>query len=429
MTERLYYHDPTMRACRARVLQFDALRNAVALDRSCAYPEGGGQPGDRGVLWVYPLEGANESAADAPDAASERVPFIDTFSDEAGHVWHRLNTEGAEAASATTALREGQTVRLELDWQHRFEYMQQHTGQHIISAALKRIANLNTVSVAQGTSTTAIEVDRELDVEGADRLLLQRVQAEVNERILENLTVRAFEVDDSELERYALRRATKRSGRIRLVEIHGYDLVACGGVHLPGTAPVRLVQSAGIERIRGRARLHWLIGERAVADYAMRHERCEQLGTLFSCAAVDVADRAREAAAEVQRLNGVVRRQAERIAAYMTDEMVFTQDKAVLRFELENEEESFVAALTRVLCDRNDVRACVVNRGSRGVRWAIVDTRASALDFKAMRAALPVMQSAKGGGRAPLWQGVLEIENRRDVTAFLDEVTAVMSEL
>jgi alanyl-tRNA synthetase len=152
----------------------------------------------------------------------------------------------------------------------------------VLSAALLEVAGAGTVSVAQGSEFTSIEVDTETLTDEQ----IAAVEERANRAIRADLPIIGFSVDDTELAEYALRRPTKRSGKIRLVRIGDadapFDLVACGGVHLTRTGLLNLVQTVGVERIRGHQRLHFKIGDRALTDYREKHRAITEAAELFS---------------------------------------------------------------------------------------------------------------------------------------------------
>lgn len=377
MTEPLYYTDGMMRECTARVkaVQTAAEGFALLLDRTCFYPEGGGQPGDRGRIVGHTV--------------------VDTIPGEDGSILHKLGD------SKPPALRPGEEVECALDWDHRYEYMQQHTGQHILSGALHRVASADTVSVHQGTEVVTIEIALDTIT---DRQLLQ-VEEEANGIIAADLPVRAFLVDDQELSRYTLRRPTSRRGTIRLVEIEEYDLVACGGIHLPRTGLINVVKAVGSESIRGRLRLAFKIGDRAIRDYQLKHQAITEGAELFSCRPVQVPDRIRAAQAEIQDLHRAMRLRAERLAATLLREQPDKEEPESLLLE-EEDEDLFKALIERA--SRSPLRRMVLlNRTRESVQWALIVGAGHAFPGDKIREHVLLPVGARGGGKPPLWRGII----------------------
>jgi len=300
MTEQLYYRDNRKTEFTARVLSVEPGAEgaagarlpgkgcAVELDQTCFYPEGGGQPADRGTL--------------------SGIPVVDVRK-IGGRILHYL--AGAP---------EGDEVAGRIDWARRLHFMQQHTGQHIVSAALKRVSDIDTVSVHLGEETTTVEVAAaEVSAEK-----LERIEEKVNVTVCRNLPVRTRWVDESEVPGLSLRRPTERKGRIRVVEIPGFDRAACGGVHVSSTGEVRLIKHVEQEKIRGHARLHWMIGSKAMADYRLKTELLRELVTELSAQPREIPERVRKLQEEI-RDAAAARKDAEERLASLTAESLLAE--------------------------------------------------------------------------------------------------------
>lgn len=278
MTERLYYADPYLTTFSAAITQVRAGegpsaggRTMVALDRSAFYPTSGGQPHDTGRL------------------ADARVLEV---SAEDGVVWHAL--EGAPPLTI------GQTVDGEIDWPRRYDLMQQHSGQHLLSQVFDRLYGFETVSVHFGPTESTLDLDTPA-LEGAQ---IDAAEHLAHAQIYAALPIRAYFVDEAQVAALALRRPPKVSGRIRIVEIADYDYSACGGTHTHATAEIGPVKMIRSERRRGQVRLTFLCGGRAVADYARKHTLLHAAATLFRSDVAQVpalAERALAQARESQR--------------------------------------------------------------------------------------------------------------------------------
>ena len=229
MTDRIYYTDPYCRSFQATVtrsLEYDG-RPAVTLDRTAFYPTSGGQPFDTGRL-----------------GAVEVVETIDA--DAIVHV-------------ISSPLSAGATVEGEINWSRRFDHMQQHTGQHLLSAALDRLFDNATVSFHMGIDDSTIDLARELSP--AD---LERAVDAANEVVWEDRPVSIRFASSEEAATLMLRKDPVRAGTLRLIEISDFDLSACGGTHVSRTGAVGGVAVLAVERHRGGARLTFVCGGRVV---------------------------------------------------------------------------------------------------------------------------------------------------------------------
>ncbi len=258
-TLRLDYTSATQRAFDGTVIALRPPgangRPAVALDRSIFYPTSGGQPHDTGTL----------GGAGTP----EEVQVVDVTVEQ-GVVWHWL--------AQAPPWQPGERVAGAIDWARRFDHMQQHSAQHLLSQVFARLFAAETLSVHFGSDESTLDVD----VAALDAAQLAAAEALAAETVFAALPIRAYEVDESELASLPLRKPPKVQGRIRIVEIEGFDWSACGGTHCATTAqcgPIKILRS---ERRRGGVRLSFVAGGRAVADYAHKHALLNQAAGLFS---------------------------------------------------------------------------------------------------------------------------------------------------
>jgi alanyl-tRNA synthetase len=240
MTHRLYYTDPYQRAFDAAIVEVgnDAGRAAVRLDHTAFYPTSGGQPFDTGTLGI-------------PGGAVLQV--VDVVDAEDGGVLHVV-------AEMPTGVVPGLRVHGELDWRRRFDHMQQHTGQHLLSAAFDRLFGARTVSFHLGSAACTIDLSREMGPHE-----IAAAEAEANRVVWEDRPVAIRFVTAEEASRLPLRKEPAREGLLRLIDIEGFDLSACGGTHVERTGAVGLVASTAWERFKGGQRVEFVCGGRALA--------------------------------------------------------------------------------------------------------------------------------------------------------------------
>ena len=234
-TERLYYNHPDTRTFDATVVRTETRgdRAAVWLDRTAFYPTSGGQPFDTGRLGG--------------------AAVIDVQDDDDGEIVHLL--EGVPPAV-------GAPVHGSIDWDRRFDHMQQHTGQHVLSAVLERMFGARTLSFHLGADSCTIDVDRELSP-----AQLAEGELAANQAIWRDLPVTIRYATEEEARALPLRKESARTGTLRLIEVVGLDLSACGGTHVDRTGVIGQIALASWERFKGGQRIEFLCGGRALARF------------------------------------------------------------------------------------------------------------------------------------------------------------------
>jgi alanyl-tRNA synthetase len=274
MVERLYYSDSFVRDFTAKVTDIRELSRTdgqstwqIALDRTAFYPTSGGQPNDLGVL-----------RATSRSGAVLEVPVTGVEEDEHGDVWHQT----------LKPLLAGTEIRGEIDWQRRVDHMQQHSGQHLLSAVFARELKARTVSFHLGEMSSTIDLATESlapsDLEGVERM--------ANELIAEDRATRVRTVPreeaDALLASGVLSKLPEREGAIRLIEIDDFDLNACGGTHVRSTGQIGGLLLRGVERVRQGVRVEFVCGLRAAAASRQDFTTLTRSAALLSAARADV---------------------------------------------------------------------------------------------------------------------------------------------
>ncbi|HEU4725070.1 MAG TPA: alanyl-tRNA editing protein [Candidatus Eisenbacteria bacterium] len=376
MTRRLYYDDSLLRtfdAAVAAVRDRDGAPEA-AFEATAFYPGGGGQPADRGRFGARSV--------------------LDVMED-AGVVWHRLDTPAAVGERATATL----------DWPRRFDHMQQHTGQHILSRAFVDVANADTKSFHLGDAVVTIDVAHA----GPSPDLLAQVEARANEIVWDDRPVTTRWTTMEEALRLPLRKPPDVEGEVRIVEVDAFDWSACGGTHVARTGQVGLVHILGTERYKGGVRVGFVCGGRAL-------HRLRESGALLRGLALEFT------AGEADLPRAVARLKEERAA-------LERRLKPLLRESLEREAEALVAAAAlgaagpvaavhfadRDPAELGVLAAAVVARGGIALLFATEPGGTAArAHFAAPQGTIPVgallgaltrRHGGKGGGRPESAQG------------------------
>ena len=258
MTDRLYYTDPYLRAFDATVARAERRdgRFVVTLDRTAFYPTSGGQPFDTGQLGPFRVV----DVVDQDDGSIAHVVELRTQNSElrTSDVEPRTNIE-----SGTLNPEPGQVVSCEIDWPRRFDHMQQHSGQHVLSAAFDRLFGVRTVSFHLGAARLD---DRSRARDDAPRRSpLPSPRRTASSGRIARSAIRF--ADAEEAARLPLRKEPARGGLLRLIDVENFDLSACGGTHVARTGGIGVVVVASWERFKGGQRVAFLCGGRALSGY------------------------------------------------------------------------------------------------------------------------------------------------------------------
>jgi alanyl-tRNA synthetase len=376
-TQRLYYQDAYQQTFTAQVVErlTHAAHPAVVLDQTAFYPTGGGQPHDVGTL--------------------NHTPVLDVVEREAdGAIVHVLAAE-LEAAAVT-----GQ-----LDWPRRFDYMQQHTGQHILSQAMLQVAGAATVGFHLTPDNLTIDVDRA----GLKPDTLAQAQAVANQVIFANRPVRAQFVTPEELARLPLRKPPKVDHDIRIVQVEGFDWSPCGGTHVASAGQIGLIKIIKAERRGAETRLEFICGGRAVADYDSKHAVIQALAGSLSTGYAELP-------AALDRLHGELQDTRKKLAALEQQLLLLEVDQLLAAapaggaFQIithawfERDQATLRLAAKHIIAQPG--RVALLGAGG-AERSALVFARSAdvALDVAALLRAAITTLGGKGGGAPDLAQG------------------------
>ena len=373
MTNRLYYTDAYLQEFDASVLEVVDLgdRRAAVLDRTAFYPTSGGQPFDTGSLGA--------------------VHVTDVIDREDLTVLHVIDG----------ALDTGE-VHGRIDWDRRFEHMQQHTGQHVLSAAFDRVCHARTESFHLGTDVSTIDLGRELTAAE-----IAAAEMEANKVVWEDREVTVRFADEREAAALPLRKESRRSGVLRLVEVAGFDLSACGGTHVARTGAIGNIVIGSTERFRGGSRIEFRCGIRALRGYRALKQSMSAAGRLLSTSSDDVPQAIERLQSESKTGRAQIKDLQERLAGHEAAAMAArARSSGGISHVIEHVEGwdmQGLKAIALAIAERPGHLAVLLG----GAPASIVAARAS--DVSADAAAIVRQVAAKfggkGGGKPDIAQG------------------------
>jgi len=363
-SERRYYDDSYLTRFSGDIIDVGVYRGAPAVELATTwfYPESGGQLGDHGRI------------------AGSRV--VDVQADEDERVWHVVD-----------AVPSGRALACEVDWARRFDHMQQHTGQHILSAAFERLKNAATLSSTLGAERSVIEVA----LDDVDWRTVQRIEDAANRVLWDDRALVLHWTDAEGVKQFPLRKPPKVTGRIRVVEVPEWDWSACGGTHTRRTGEVGAIKIVGWEKIRGNVRFAFLCGGRSLQDHAWRAEQLLDAAKRRSSGERELIAHLERALEEREELRKQLAALTRRLLADEARNAVGSPPRAVTVLSAERSREDARAFALACL----EAGAPWVVSGTSGPEPSLVVARQkpnSALDLKALVPELLAAARGKGGG-------------------------------
>ncbi len=414
MTERLYYEDSFLMNFDAVVTEIQELSRAngqslwrVALDRSAFYPTSGGQPHDMGRLIATARSGAELTAE-----------IIGVEEDEHDEVWHHT----------TKPLLPGTAVRGVIDTARRIDHMQQHSGQHLLSAAFFQVCAAPTVSFHLGEMVSTID----LATDSMTNATLQQVEELANQIIAEDRSVTASTVSRAQAEAWLasgeLRKLPPREGKMRIVQIVGatetavFDRNACGGTHVCSTGQIGGLHVRGMEKVREGWRVQFVCGLRAMRTAHSDFQTLMEAGRQLSVGFAEVPEAIQRLQAEGKQAAKQIQAQISRLAAYHAAELIrmtpVEQGLRRVRLQLTSTD-SESAAYAKLLAGKltsqaeNTVAIFAWSPAEKTEPATIIFARSKDVDLDcgaALRQTLNI-HNGRGGGSKEMAQGSVPREN------------------
>ncbi|MBN1976432.1 MAG: alanyl-tRNA editing protein [Anaerolineae bacterium] len=377
MTERLYYTDAYCTCFSARVIErvtWDG-RPAVVLDRSAFYPASGGQPADQGAL------------------GGVAVVDVQVRQDDA--VVHVLESP---------LPKDGKEIEGEIDWPRRFDHMQQHTGQHVLSAAFGRVLDADTVGFHLGTDVSTID----LNVPRLAPEAVASVEDLVNQVVWEDRPVSTRFVGSDELAALPLRRPPAVDGPVRIVEVSDFDVNPCGGTHVARTGEIGLVRVARLDYRGDETRVEFLCGGRALRDYRVRSAVVDQLATRLTVGYWELDQAVERLQGEAKQLRSDLRRARAGLLKVEVAELYETAAPQgtyrVVQRVWDGRDPGELRALAQELTSRFEVSVLLAGVGER-THLCFACSEGVELDMAALLQEACAQLGGKGGGKPHLAQG------------------------
>lgn len=387
--EKIYEQSPYTKEFEAVVISCKAGKTGfeTELDRTAFYPEGGGQPFDTGMLGA--------------------VRVLEVHERDGAVIHH---TDGW--------LEPGTSVRGAIDWDRRFNHMQQHSGEHIVSGLIHGQYGYDNVGFHMGAQETTIDVNGVLDFGQ-----LEEIERKANQIIYQNIALRITYPSEDELKYIDYRSKKELTGQVRIVEVPGADVCACCGTHVEKTGEIGVIKFLSMIHYKGGIRATMLCGEKALLDYEKKTNQVNRLSTLLSSSpdkAVEAVERLKLEAAEREQKNIFLYRQLFEMKAERCEPM----EKSLLFFE-EGLSPQLVRQFCNLLMEKGKGRIVAVcsEKQDGGFNYCIGSREG---DMKALGKALNGALHGRGGGSSQMVQGTFLADGDTIRRVFEEQAAAAL---
>ena len=379
-TQRLYYEDVYIREFQAQVLACQAAGKgyAILLDRSAFYPEGGGQPSDQGVLDSVKVTEVHEKD---------------------GELLHYTDAP----------LEPGTQVTGRINWQRRFDLMQQHSGEHMVSGLVHQAYGYDNVGFHMGSDVITVDFNGILT-----EAQIREIEQQVNQKIWENAAVEIFYPDKDALETLDYRSKKELNGQVRIVRFPGVDTCACCGTHVAYTGEIGMVKLLSVVKFREGVRMEMLSGKRVLDYLNMINEQNRQISVKLSAK----MDKTASAVARIQDENFALKGRVHALEEeFIVGEAAKWKEKENVLLFQEGMEAGSVQKLADAILQVCKGRCAVFSRNADGsYKYAMGEKDGDLRQFtKEMNAVL----NGRGGGKPFFVQGSVQA-SEKEIRAFFE---------
>jgi alanyl-tRNA synthetase len=391
-TKKLYFDDPYQVEFNSKVVKTFSHNNqpALILEQTCFYPESGGQPSDRGTINGIDVKSVFE---------------------EDGIIVHLLSQ-----------LETTDEIHGMVDWETRFDHMQQHAGQHILSQSFYERIRGETVSFHMGTESSTVEID----VRKISGQALEEVEKLSNSIVFQNKEIKSYFVSEDQIMNVPLRGLPKKSGRIRVVEVSGFDYTACGGTHPKRTGEIGIIKILKQERIRNNSRFEFVCGNRALRDYIAKNKILSQAATRFSVPEKEVPRAVEKLFSDFQTLKKSHKKIQQKLSRVVAQDIIReAKDKFIYHiFTDKTPEELRFLALN--IIETHGLVVLLGLKKDKKVHVILARSDDCDIDLRKLVAIVADLINGKGGGRPALVEIVGD--NPQNLSTAVDKAKRILSE-
>lgn len=367
-TKRLYFENPYQVEFEAQVVEKVILEQkpALILDQTCFYPESGGQPYDKGLI--------NE------------IKVSKVLEDE-GRVVHLLEEDISS-----------DKVTGKIDWQTRFDHMQQHSGQHILSQSFYELLRAETLSFHLGEAFSAVEIDlRKISEEE-----VENVERRANEIVFQDREIKSYFIPEEKIKNIPLRKPPKKKGLIRVVEVSDFDFSACGGTHVRKAGEIGLIKIIKWERIRNNIRFEFVCGKRTLEDYVWKNRILRELSNRFTVQEREILSSVEKIFSDLKSQKKKNKKMQEKIAQYEAQEIIQKAKERIIKEVFTDKTPEEVRFLALNIIRKGDFIVLFGLKGERRGHLVLACSESLNIDMRELVPLVSSLIKGRGGGSSSL---------------------------
>ncbi|GAB6931146.1 alanyl-tRNA editing protein [Paenibacillus sp. JCM 10914] len=333
MTTKLYYESAYIREWETRITHKLEREDGtyLVLEETAFYPHGGGQPCDLG--WI------------------DKIPVLDVVQEE-GVILHKVER-----------IPEKESVGCRLDWDRRFDHMQHHSGQHLLSAMCLEVCQAETLSFHLGQDYATIDIARS----GLSQVEMKMLELEIQGQIYLNRKVTNYRVSQEQAAALPLVKQPKVTDDIRIVEIEGIEYNACGGTHVMATGEIGMVKLLRAEKQKGHVRLFFKCGYRALTEFNIGTEILGSLSVRFNTSKEEILDRIEKWDQEQKQLQAELNAVKAENDAYLAEKLLAEREGSLIKYAFADKPLKDMQNLAAKLSEQADVIVLFVSNADHKV--------------------------------------------------------------
>lgn len=394
MTEKVYLENPYLRQIEARIVEktYDNNRYYVKTNKTIFYPNlAGGQPGDKGTINGIEVLEAYEEGNDIIHVLKDNI-----HSDK---------------------------VKMSIDWNTRFDYMQQHSGQHLLSSVFYKLFNGETIGFYIGREYVYIDVN----IPKISYEEIEKVESFANKIIFSNFSIKSYTVEREDMDKLPVRKDPKINSNIRIVEIDEIDFSPCCGTHVRSTGEIGIIKIRKVESYKGNIRVEFVCGHRALEDYGWKSNYIRDISNMLSSKDKDVKFKVEKLYEEKERLEKENKSLREKVYKYEALELL-NQAKAhgkmkIIARKFSDKDIRDIQSISSILNSYdNTLSLLAVENGERS-QFVISRSKNLGVNLKNIMGKVTKDMDVKGGGSPQAVQGSCSKDDLNNLLqGFYDEI-------